>query len=213
MSKTTVHVVSHSHWDREWYMSFERHHLKLVRLMDELCRLFDEDPEFKSFYLDGQTIILEDYLDCFEGAVVVASHDRFFLDRVVDHILEFQGEGRVETYLGGYTDYFETLSSNLLKKAEREEPRGKTEKPRPEDRPRKLKFSFKEEREFQTIDGDIAALEGELAALEGEIEAKAADYEALQDLLARKEELQAALDGKMERWVYLNDLAEQIARQ
>lgn len=62
MSKTTVHVVSHSHWDREWYMSFERHHLKLVRLMDELCRLFDEDPEFKSFYLDGQTIILEDYL-------------------------------------------------------------------------------------------------------------------------------------------------------
>ncbi len=164
--------------------------------------------------LDIDTLlILEDYLDCFEGAVVVVSHDRFFLDRVVDHILEFQGEGRVETYLGGYTDYFETLSSNLLKKAEREEPRGKTEKPRPEDRPRKLKFSFKEEREFQTIDGDIAALEGELAALEGEIEAKAADYEALQDLLARKEELQAALDGKMERWVYLNDLAEQIARQ
>lgn len=123
--------------------------------------------------LDIDTLlILEDYLDCFEGAWWWSPRP-FLPGPGGGPHPGVQGEGRVETYLGGYTDYFETLSSNLLKKAEREEPRGKTEKPRPEDRPRKLKFSFKEEREFQTIDGDIALPWRGIWPPEGEIEAKA----------------------------------------
>lgn len=159
--------------------------------------------------LDIQTLtILEDYLETFPGAVVAVSHDRYFLDKTARRVFEVGEDGAVAEYAGNYTDY---LSQ---RKTEERPPKNpaekKTEKP---SGPKKLKFSYKEQREFETIDSDIAALEGEIAAVKSEQEEKASDYVALQDLQTRQAALEGALDEKMERWVYLNDLAEQIGRQ
>ena len=162
--------------------------------------------------LDIQTLsILEDYLDAFPGAVVAVSHDRYFLDRVARRVLAVEGDGTVRGYPGGYSAYLD---------AWRAEEKAKTPRPAAPDRgkerpadPRKLKFSYKEQREFETIDDDIAALEGQIARIQAEQGARATDYVALQELQARQWELEAALEEKMERWVYLNDLAEQIAAQ
>lgn len=162
--------------------------------------------------LDIQTLtILEDYLETFPGAVIAVSHDRYFLDKSVRRIFEVGESGAVTEYVGNYTDYLDARKA--------EEKREKTvsapaEKRR--ERPsgsKKLKFSYKEQREYENIDGEIAALEEQLAQIRTEQEAKASDYVALQALQSRESELEAALEEKMERWVYLNDLAEQIAGQ
>ncbi|WP_279067398.1 ABC-F family ATP-binding cassette domain-containing protein [Intestinimonas butyriciproducens] len=162
--------------------------------------------------LDIQTLtILEDYLETFPGAVIAVSHDRYFLDKTVRRIFEVGESGAVTEYVGNYTDYLDARKA--------EEKREKTvsapaEKRR--ERPsgsKKLKFSYKEQREYENIDGEIAALEEQLAQIRTEQEAKASDYVALQALQSRESELEAALEEKMERWVYLNDLAEQIAGQ
>ena len=163
--------------------------------------------------LDIQTLtILEDYLETFPGAVVAVSHDRYFLDKVARRIFRVEGDGRVTGYTGGYTDYLRARRAEAREAAPAARPaeEKKSEKPAG---PKKLKFSYKEQREYETIDGDIAALEEQIAAVKGEQEAKASDYVALQDLQARQEALESALEEKMERWVYLNDLAEQIAKQ
>ena len=162
--------------------------------------------------LDIQPLtILEDYLETFPGAVIAVSHDRYFLDKTVRRIFEVGESGAVTEYVGNYTDYLDARKA--------EEKREKTvsapaEKRR--ERPsgsKKLKFSYKEQREYENIDGEIAALEEQLAQIRTEQEAKASDYVALQALQSRESELEAALEEKMERWVYLNDLAEQIAGQ
>ena len=162
--------------------------------------------------LDIQTLtILEEYLETFPGAVIAVSHDRYFLDKTVRRIFEVGESGAVTEYVGNYTDYLDARKA--------EEKREKTvsapaEKRR--ERPsgsKKLKFSYKEQREYENIDGEIAALEEQLAQIRTEQEAKASDYVALQALQSRESELEAALEEKMERWVYLNDLAEQIAGQ
>ena len=162
--------------------------------------------------LDIQTLsILEDYLDTFPGAVIAVSHDRYFLDRVVRRVFAVEGDGAVRAYPGGYTEYLD---------AKRAEEKTKTPKTPASDKgkerpaaPKKLKFSYKEQREFDTIDGDIAALEEQIAQVQAEQAAKATDYVALQELQEKQAQLEAALEEKMERWVYLNDLAEQIAAQ
>ena len=162
--------------------------------------------------LDIQTLtILEDYLETFPGAVIAVSHDRYFLDKTVRRIFEVGESGAVTEYVGNYTDYLDARKA--------EEKREKTvsapaEKRR--ERPsgsKKLKVSYKEQREYENSDGEIAALEEQLAQIRTEQEAKASDYVALQALQSRESELEAALEEKMERWVYLNDLAEQIAGQ
>ncbi|WP_300267948.1 ABC-F family ATP-binding cassette domain-containing protein [uncultured Flavonifractor sp.] len=162
--------------------------------------------------LDIQTLsILEDYLDTFPGAVIAVSHDRYFLDRVVRRVFAVEGDGAVRAYPGGYTEYLD---------AKRAEEKTKTPKTPASDKgkerpaaPKKLKFSYKEQREFDTIDDDIAALEEQIAQVQAEQAAKATDYVALQELQEKQAQLEAALEEKMERWVYLNDLAEQIAAQ
>ena len=160
--------------------------------------------------LDIQTLtILEEYLETFPGAVVAVSHDRWFLDKVARRIFAVEGDGRVTGYTGGYSDYL-----RARKEAEKPAPAARSaEKAEKPAGPRKLKFSYKEQREFETIDADIAALEEQIAAVAEEQAVKASDYVALQALQAQQEELEAALEEKMERWVYLNDLAEQIAKQ
>ena len=163
--------------------------------------------------LDIQTLsILEDYLDTFPGAVVAVSHDRYFLDRVVRRVFAVEPDGQVKGFPGGYTEYLEARRKEEKPKIPRE-PAPDKGKERPTAPPQKVKFTYKEQREYESIDADIAALEEQIARVQAEQAEKATDYVALQELQARQEELEAALEEKMERWVYLNDLAEQIAKQ
>ncbi|MGD9568803.1 MAG: ABC-F family ATP-binding cassette domain-containing protein [Sedimentibacter sp.] len=164
--------------------------------------------------LDIETLtILEDYLDSFDGAVITVSHDRYFLDKVVKTILELPGDntGTVKEYNGGYSDYVavritEDRSSEEVKKYDKKNFAETREKPK------KLKFSFKEEKEYETIDGDIANLEKTLADLESQMGVHATDYVKLQELMNEKQITEQQLEEKMNRWIYLSDLAEQIKK-
>ncbi len=161
--------------------------------------------------LDIETLtILEDYLETFQGAVIAVSHDRYFLDKVARRIFAVEDDGTVRAYPGGYTEYLEASEAERAAAAPKPAAEPKAQKPAA---PKKLKFSFKEQREFETIDDDIAALEARIAAVQKEQEAKATDYVALQELQEQQAELEAQLEEKMERWVYLNDLAERIEAQ
>ena len=160
--------------------------------------------------LDIATLtILEDYLSNFGGAVIAISHDRYFLDKMADEIWELDGNGTVNRYNGNYSDYLEKIQQNVNMA---EKPKKQTEKKeRTFNGKRKLKFSFKEQREFETIDNDIAELEQQIADTENEISKCSSDYVKLQELSDKKEVLENQLAEKMDRWVYLNDLAEKIA--
>lgn len=160
--------------------------------------------------LDIATLtILEDYLSNFSGAVIAISHDRYFLDKMADEIWELDGNGTVNRYNGNYSDYLEKIQQNVNMA---EKPKKQTEKKeRTFNGKRKLKFSFKEQREFETIDNDIAELEQQIADTENEISKCSSDYVKLQELSDKKEVLENQLAEKMDRWVYLNDLAERIA--
>ena len=163
--------------------------------------------------LDIETLtILEDYLETFPGAVVAVSHDRYFLDKVARRIFVVEGDGRVTPYAGGYTDYLAALAERRRAEKKAEKPAPKKEESRPSV-PKKLKFSYKEQREYETIDADIAALEEQLADNQAQQSACGSDYVALQRLQEEQSQLESALEEKMERWVYLNDLAERIAAQ
>lgn len=156
--------------------------------------------------LDIQTLtILEDYLDHFPGAVVAASHDRYFLDRLMQRIFAYEGEGVIRQYPGGYTDYLDARPDpEAPVRAE------KAVQAAAPVRQKKVKFTFKEQREFETIDADVAAAEARIAELDAAIERSAADYVELQRLTAEKEAAEAELERLTERWVYLNDLYEQM---
>ncbi|GCA67583.1 multidrug ABC transporter ATP-binding protein [Mediterraneibacter butyricigenes] len=168
--------------------------------------------------LDIQTLtILEDYLDRFDGIVIVVSHDRYFLDRTVRRIFAFEGNGVIRQSEGGYSDYLIRLE---LEKPEEELPASVKKDERKADSKKswkggekKLKFSFKEQREFETIDDDIAALEEKIEAADADILKNATNSARLAELMAEKELLEQQLEEKMDRWVYLNDLNEQIQNQ
>lgn len=156
--------------------------------------------------------ILEEYLLSFQGIVITVSHDRYFLDNVADRIFEFDGQGGLCQYEGGYTDYLEAKKNRKDETKEPEQPQTKKEGNRDWKGPRqaKLKFSFKEQREYETIDQEIADLEERIGKLEEEILANATNSAKLNGLMAEKEEAEAALEVKMDRWVYLTELAEKI---
>ena len=166
--------------------------------------------------LDIPTLtILEDYLNSFAGIVVTVSHDRYFLDNVVDRIFEFTGNGKLQQYEGGYTDYLEAKerrNGNVKQpvQEEKKEEKKNSAQTWKQNRTAKLKFTFKEQKEFETIDDDIAKLEEKLEKLDEEIMKNATNSGKLNELTAEKEEAEALLEEKMERWVYLNDLAEKI---
>lgn len=169
--------------------------------------------------LDIPTLtILEDYLNSFAGIVVTVSHDRYFLDNVVDRIFEFTGNGKLQQYEGGYTDYLEAKArrNDSVKQpvqTEKKEEKKTSAQTWKQNRTVKLKFTFKEQKEFETIDDDIAKLEEKLEKLEQEIMKNATNSGKLNELISEKEEADALLEEKMDRWVYLNDLAEKIAAQ
>ena len=151
--------------------------------------------------------VLEDYLETFPGAIIAVSHDRYFLDRLCTRVFAVEPGGTVKQYVGGYSDYLEAAREKP--RAEKKQPKETAEKPRE----RKLKFSFKEQREYETIDADIAALEAKIEENKKDQDRFGADFEKLQALMAEAGQLEAALEEKTERWMYLTELAEKIAGQ
>ena len=190
-----------------------------------LCKVLMESPNVlildePTNDLDIPTLtILEDYLDSFVGIIITVSHDRYFLDNVVDRIFAFEGNGHLTQYEGGYTDYTEALARKGGAVSEGQSTAVGAEKKKSaqadwkQNRPQKLKFTYKEQREFETIDDDIAALEELLEKLDKNMEANATNSVKLREIMEQKEKAQADLDEKMDRWVYLNDLAERIEAQ
>ncbi len=204
----------------------EKRRLYLLRiLMDAPNVLLLDEPTND---LDIRTLtILEDYLDSFQGIVITVSHDRYFLDRMVRRIFAFEGDGSVVQYEGGFTDYQVAYArknplpempvgrSPAGNKAAGESAAEGIAKAAGDGRAhqKKLRFTYKEQKEWDTIEDDIAALEDKIASLEDDIAASATNYGKLNQLMAEKEEAEQALEEKMERWMYLNDLAEKIAAQ
>ena len=173
--------------------------------------------------LDIATLtILEDYLDRYEGIVVTVSHDRYFLDRTMKRIFAFEGEGKLKQYEGGYTDY--SLKKLVMKEETEAEQVKKTgniskintkesqkgQRPRG---PKKLKFTFQEQKDYEKIEGEIAELEEKIENLEREMAAVSTDFVKLNEIMADKESTEHLLEEKMDRWMYLEELAARIAKQ
>ena len=179
--------------------------------------------------LDIQTLsILEDYLEYFPGAVIAVSHDRFFLDRVAERIFSFEGNGFVRQLSGNYTDYVQYMEgldedgdkqtdNKQWDKVEGAKSRSsldsedRTSQERRKDRP--LKFTYKEQKEFDEIDSVIEELEQQLSHVKKEIDNAASDFVKLNELLEKQTEIEKRLELAIERWTYLNELAEKIANQ
>lgn len=202
----------------------EKRRLYLLRILMSVPNVLILDEPTND--LDIQTLtILENYLDGFDGIIIVVSHDRYFLDRTVRRIFAFEGEGAIRQYEGGYSDYLirkeleglpdMTVKSMGVGSAAQTEKSG-SENSAEDSRAtwkkhdKKLKFSYKEQREFETIDEEITALEEKIEVLDAQMLENASNSVKLNELLEKKEEVSQQLDEKMDRWVYLNDLNEQI---
>lgn len=185
----------------------EKRRLYLLKVLMEAPNVLVLDEPTND--LDIATLrVLEDYLDSFQGIVLTVSHDRYFLDRIADRIFAFEGGGAVKQYEGGYTDYL-----RARKTPEELKPKEKKEKRSWKQKDTRLKFSYKEQKEYETIDEDIERLEEKIASVEQQMEENASQYTKLAGLTEEKTELEKQLNEKMERWVYLNDLAEKIEAQ
>lgn len=198
----------------------ERRRLYLLRVLMEAPNVLVLDEPTND--LDIETLaVLEDYLEQFPGVVIAVSHDRYFLDKLMNHVFVLAGNGEVRHYTGGYADYRADVASERQQRLAAQQRLDSQPLPNSSlkktsggrSHQEKLKFSFKEQREYEEIDGVIAGLEEKIAQTEALIAQNASDYAALQELTAEKEELEAQLAAKMERWVYLNDLAERIEAQ
>lgn len=198
----------------------EKRRLYLLRILMEAPNILLLDEPTND--LDIQTLtILEDYLDGFSGIVIAVSHDRYFLDRIVQRIFAFEAHGNIVQYEGGYTDYQVAFERRQVQetgqgcsgeiivsggKQNRKDSRNISK----QNREKKLKFSYQEQKDWEVIESEIQALESQIAELDSQIEAVASDFIKLKDLMEEKEQKEADLDAKMERWMYLNELAEKI---
>lgn len=190
----------------------EKRRLYLLKVLMEAPNVLILDEPTND--LDIATLtILEDYLDTFQGIVITVSHDRYFLDRIVNRIFAFEENGSLVQYEGGYTDYLEkrrTQSPQTKSKDTEKRVKGKKFQ---KNHQQKLKFTYREQREYETIDDDIAQLEAKIEALDEKMEECASQYSKLTEITEEKESLENQLEEKMDRWVYLNDLAEKIEQQ
>ena len=202
----------------------ERRRLYLLKVLMQSPNVLILDEPTND--LDIATLrVLEDFLDEFAGIVITVSHDRYFLDRTVDRIA-FEN-GNIVVYEGDYTEYQEKSgrieadsidsvdsgSGLHIKKSNEKKKEGREQWLASKNKEKKLKFSYKEQKEFETIDEDIEKLEEKIAELEEQISKCATDFIKLNELMQEKEKTEAELSDKMERWVYLNDLAEKIEAQ
>ena len=194
----------------------EKRRLYLLKVLMEAPNVLLLDEPSNDIDIPTLTI-LEDYLDSFSGIVVAVSHDRYFLDNMADRIFAFEGEGHLVQYEGGYTDYLEARERRQADVSVEESVPVKENKSSrngwKQNRKEKLKFSYKEEREFETIDEDIEKLEEKIASLEADMMKNATNSGKLREIVEEKEKAEKALEEKMDRWVYLNDLAERIEAQ
>jgi ATP-binding cassette subfamily F protein uup len=202
----------------------EKRRLNLLRVLMEAPNVLVLDEPTNDLDITTLTI-LEDFLDSFEGIVIVVSHDRYFLDRVVKRIFAFEGNGMLRQYEGGYTDYaikremeqfFLEQQSSAAKEVNSVSTQDKKKSSKEEwkkSREHKLKLSFKEQKEYEVIESELAQLEDKIEALEAECVKNARDFVKLNELTAEKEEAEALLEEKMNRWVYLEELVSQIAEE
>lgn len=203
----------------------ERRRLYLLKVLMQSPNVLILDEPTND--LDIATLrVLEDFLDEFAGIVITVSHDRYFLDRTVDRIAAFEN-GNIVVYEGDYTEYQEKSgrietdsidsvdsgSGLHIKKSNEKKKEGREQWLASKNKEKKLKFSYKEQKEFETIDEDIEKLEEKITELEEQISKCATDFIKLNELMQEKEKTEAELSDKMERWVYLNDLAEKIEAQ
>ena len=203
----------------------ERRRLYLLKVLMQSPNVLILDEPTND--LDIATLrVLEDFLDEFAGIVITVSHDRYFLDRTVDRIAAFEN-GNIVVYEGDYTEYQEKSgrietdsidsvdsgSGLHIKKSNEKKKEGREQWLASKNKEKKLKFSYKEQKEFETIDEDIEKLEEKIAELEEQISKCATDFVKLNELMQEKEKTEDELSDKMERWVYLNDLAEKIEAQ
>ena len=195
----------------------EKRRLYLLKVLMEAPNVLLLDEPGNDLDIPTLTI-LEDYLSSFNGIVITVSHDRYFLDNVVDRIFAFEGDGHLVQYEGGYTDYVKakqekTVHASLTSLEKSAEDKKKAAKEWKKNRPEKLKFSFKEQKEFETIDDVISSLEEKIENLDQEILKNATNSLKLQELMKEKGDAEALLEEKMDRWVYLNDLAQRIEEE
>ena len=197
----------------------EKRRLYLLRLLMEAPNVLVLDEPTND--LDIRTLtILEDYLDEFEGIVLTVSHDRYFLDRVVRRIFAFEEDGSLRQYEGGYSDY--EIASKRIRDDRPKEQTAASEKKaaiapggkdRGRQREKKLKLSYREAREAETIDEEIEALETRIGQLTKDMEKFSSDFVKLNEIMEKKAKAEEELEYKMERWVYLNELKEQIENE
>ncbi|MBC2458736.1 ABC-F family ATP-binding cassette domain-containing protein [Clostridium beijerinckii] len=193
----------------------ERRRLHLLRVLMESPNFLILDEPTND--LDIETLkILEDFLDKFMGVIIVVSHDRYFLDRICTKIFSYEGNGYIKEYNGNYSDFLISKEIEKIKSVESSEKssnefaadKGKGVKEKTKDN--KPKFTFKEQKEYETIDEDIAKLEEKINSLEKEMAKNSLNYGKLNELMHEKEDVQSELDNKYERWEYLNEIAEAI---
>lgn len=193
----------------------EKRRLNLCRVLMEAPNVLILDEPTND--LDIATLtILESYLDTFQGIVIAVSHDRYFLDRTMKRIFAFEGDGIIRQYEGNYSDYLlrKSVEAEMGKEADGTGNETTADKKSTWDPgKRKLKFSYKEQKEYETIEQDIADMEQQIADLEASIPNYASDFVKLQEINQKTEELKAALEEKMDRWMYLEELAAKIAEQ
>lgn len=196
----------------------EKRRLNLLRVLMEAPNVLILDEPTNDLDIATMTL-LEDYLDRFDGIVITVSHDRYFLDRIVNRIFAFE-DGTIRQYEGGYTDYARRKAWESQELQEQSSP-AKTEKKeavetrngKPRMGQKKLKFTWQEQKDYETIEEDIAALEEEMETLEDQMNKSASDFLKLNELAKKKEDAEAALEEKMQRWMYLEELAQKIAEQ
>lgn len=191
----------------------ERRRLHLLRVLMEAPNVLLLDEPTND--LDIETLNrLEDYLDDFGGVVITVSHDRYFLDRICNKIFSYEGDGKIDIYTGNYGDYLLSKEAEAVESKEKEVAVDKNKKESPVDKNKNkgkvLKFSFKEQREFETIDEDIMTLEEKIEELDTLMTKHASEYGRLQELMEEKAKVEEELAFKYERWEYLNELAAQI---
>jgi ABC transport system ATP-binding/permease protein len=194
----------------------EKRRLHLLRVLMEAPNVLLLDEPTNDLDIETLTI-LEDYIESFPGAVIAVSHDRYFLDKTVDKIFVFEGKGRIMKYTGNYTDVkesgaLEEINDSIGQRIKEKDKEGGARNDSVRDRERPAKFSYKEQKEYEEIDDVIALLEQKLIEVEGSLSNTSSDYVQLQRLMEEKALVESQLEEKMERWVYLNDLAERIAK-